>query len=771
MKDYDFEVLAPVGNNDMLIAAIKAGADAIYLGGKLFSARAYAENFTTENMKNIVNLCHKNNVKVYVTVNTLLHDYELNEALNYVIDLYNSDVDAVIIQDLGLLKLIKQYLPDMEVHASTQINIYNYFGAKMMKELGFSRVVLARETPIDEIRYISENVDIELEVFIHGSLCVATSGQCLMSSYIGGRSGNRGKCAQPCRKEYQVYDSNFEIESKDKDYKSFLSPKDLCTIDTVVELRDIGVKSFKIEGRMKKPEYVYSVVKTYKSKLLKEKINIEVLEEVSNRGFTKGLLNYDYGKNFIEIDRKRNKKGIEIGVIVSQNNKTGILLYKQVYKGDILLIETKKGKVIQYTLTDDYKAGDIIFENYFYDAKIKAKVRRTSSIKLKEELKNKVIDYKRTIEFKFIGKIGKNPRLYAKYKNLEIEDEVEHTILPAISQPMEKEKISEQLSKLGNTDYTLNKIEFDIDENIFIPVKKLNELRREIIIELDNYINNFNDREFKNYVTIEFEKLKHRKESNTLINIEYINIDKEIDNEFGEIYSNLPLKNTNKYYFKIPRFSTTDNLSKLENEIAEIEKNIEGFLVNNIGDIEFIRQKFPTKKIVGDLGLNVLNSKTYKFLEDLGLERITLSTELNLDEINSMLPFINTNFEIIVYGYLTSMIIRNCPFSSIKGCKNDLGCKSCKYSKNHYLKDENNEYFLVNRYNNYSELYNSKLLNSYDLIGNINFENSGNIRLIINEEDANLIKLFNNKINKNKNGKNLFDMNKYTKGHFNRGIN
>ncbi|HHX69058.1 MAG: DUF3656 domain-containing protein [Miniphocaeibacter sp.] len=770
MENYDFEVLAPVGNLLMLDAAIKAGADAVYLGGKNFSARAYAENFTIENIRDLVKKCHSNNIKVYVTVNTLLHDYELNDALNYIIELYNSDVDAVIIQDLGLLSLIRQYLPKLEVHASTQININNYYGAKLMKKLGFKRIVLARETPIDEIKYIAENVDIELEVFIHGSLCVSSSGQCLMSSYIGGRSGNRGKCAQPCRKEYTLYNSRFEILNSKNNPKSYLSPKDLCTIENIKELRDIGIKSFKIEGRMKKPEYVYTVVKTYKTKLNNEYIDDSVLDEVSNRGYTKGLINYSFGKDFIEMNREKNKKGIIVGKIIKENRQKAIKFFIEVKKGDILLFETEKDKVIQLTLTKDYATGEKLFSEHIHDSKINSRVRRTSSIKIKNELEKTKIDNRKNIDIKFIGKIGENPKIYAKSCNKSVSVESDHIVLKAIKQPLTEDRIIEQLSKMGNTNYKLQSINLELDDNIFIPIKVLNELRRDIISKLDSIFSNFNNREFLNRVSIDFDYDISTNASDVNINLELIDVVENIKNNYGDIYTNNYEKNTGEFYFKTPRIATTKDLRKLNEEIRDT-RNLKGFLINNLGDIQFVKENFPDLKIIGDIGLNVLNSKTYWLLRNLGLHRVTMSTELNIDEINDIVTKIDSNFEILVHGYLTSMVMKNCPFSTIKGCKDDSNCNLCKFSKDHYLKNNNNEYFLINRYEGYSELYHNKILDIYDIVNDINLEKGGNLRIIAYNKVDDLINIYYDKINSGKSYKIDNNKGKYTKGHFLKGIN
>ena len=268
------EVLAPAGSMESLYAAINKGADAVYLGGNKFSARAYASNFDNENMQKAIDYAHSYGVKIYVTINTILKENEIEEAVRYVGYLYEIGADALIIQDLGLFKRIKEEYPDLELHASTQMTIHNGEAAIYFKEKGFHRVVLSREMTIDEIKYISTDLMIETEMFVHGAICVSYSGQCLMSSIIGGRSGNRGRCAQPCRMEYTL-----KGEKSGEQKGHLLSPKDMCTIDDIKDIVESGTHSLKIEGRMKRPEYVAGVVDNYRKAvdkiLFKKKYNVQ----------------------------------------------------------------------------------------------------------------------------------------------------------------------------------------------------------------------------------------------------------------------------------------------------------------------------------------------------------------------------------------------------------------------------------------------------------------------------------------------------------------
>ncbi|MEJ8751087.1 U32 family peptidase [Lagierella sp. ICN-221743] len=762
---YNPEVLAPVGNMEMLEAAIKAGATGVYLGGLLYSARAYATNFDNEELKKVIKFCHKRGVKVYVTVNTLFHDSEIQSALNFVTDLYNMDVDGVIIQDLGLLHLIRKHLPNLPIHGSTQMNINNYYGAKFLQSLGFKRVVLARETPIDEIKKICENLDIEVEVFVHGSLCVGCSGQCLMSSYIGNRSGNRGRCAQPCRLDYKLLNRNKEDISKDFD--SFISPKDLCTIEYVETLLNTGVNSFKIEGRMKKPEYVYNVVKSYKDKIEKNSFEKNRLKEVSLRGYTDGLIFNDFGKSYTELNRQAGKKGLEVGDIVEDRGKKSILFKFPCKKDDILILETEKNKNIPYTLKRDFKKGERVSEKYFYDLKISSKVVRSSSSKLIDEISSRNLELNNKIDFKFVGKVSEPAKLFLKYKDISIEVISENIIERANNKPVGKEYIVRSLEKLGNTDYVLEKIEILIDDDIFIPVRILNEMRREIVGKLDEEISNFNKRVPLDYVSLKQLKLSDFKDKNISVNIEENIFSTGTDNEYGDIYTeNIDELSSEKFY-KMPRLQFEKEFKVLNSKLKE--KDFRGFLVNNLGDIQFIREEFKNKDIIGDYGLNVLNIYSYLFLKQLGIKRITLSTELNLKELNEILKYTEGDAEIIAHGPLISMIMVHCPFSVIKGCKDSSGCDSCNFNFG-FMKAKNNEIFPVKRINGYTEVYHSKKLLGYNFLCDIDFRNGGNIRVINDGEKLNLPKIYFEKINGENNSEQKFDLKNYTFGHFEKGI-
>ncbi|MDF2523853.1 MAG: peptidase, partial [Clostridiales bacterium] len=337
--DKNIELLAPAGDWDAFIAAVESGADAVYLGGKLFNARQFAGNFDNEHLKKALDYAHVRGINIYLTLNTLLTDSEIKQAVDYVEEAYLMGIDGVIVQDLGFAGFLRKYIPQLDLHASTQMTVYNPEGVKVLEQLGFKRVVLARELTIEEINRIVKNTSIEVEVFNHGALCVSYSGQCLMSSMIGGRSGNRGKCAQPCRLPYQLLQNGKVVENKSGRY--LLSTKDICSLNELDKLINTGIRSLKIEGRMKNPEYVATVVKTYRkyldmlqdrnvdnSKYKVEKQDMRDITQIFNRGgFTTGYLNGKPGKDLMSYEKPKNW-GVLLGEVISYDNYSKLVTIK-----------------------------------------------------------------------------------------------------------------------------------------------------------------------------------------------------------------------------------------------------------------------------------------------------------------------------------------------------------------------------------------------------------------------------------------------------------
>ena len=614
------EVLSPAGNMECFKAAIQGLADAIYIGGKNFGARAFSSNFTNEEIILAIKEAHKYNVKVYVTVNTLIYEDEVDSFMNYIDFLYKNNVDAIIIQDIGMLDLIRKTYPNLEIHASTQMHIHNLEGAKLMKKLGVKRIVLARETPIKLIKEIKENVDIEIEVFCYGALCVSYSGQCLMSSLIGGRSGNRGSCTQCCRKPYDLVDKSGKKYNKDK---YLLSMKDLNVLNYLRELEQIGVDSIKIEGRMKSKEYVYLVTKLA-NKALKTNLDnndLKNLKLLFNREFTKG---YMFGSNDNINEFRPNHVGVKIGTI--KNNK--ILLTDNVCQGDGIRVIGKNdtGLILNYIykngkLVNKAGIGDLISVKFNDKVNEGDIVVKTLDKELIDNINKEIKENKRKvlIDIKIEAKIGKKLKI-------EFLDNILEGVLveKAINSELTKEELIKRISKLGNTIYKIGEIKSNIDDNIFIPIKKINELKNEMINILDNKTKD------NSYI-----------KSNYYIDLPDFISKREISVLEDNTYT-----------------SDKMNILKLPRVIEKHECYNEPLLIGELGSLN------KYKDIITDFSFNVVNSYSVAFLHSLGVKKVTLSLELDYYKTKLLIENYrkrynkNPNLEVIVYGNIESMITK-----------------------------------------------------------------------------------------------------------------
>ena len=513
----DVELLAPVGSFEALKAAVQNGANAVYLGGKDFGARASANNFDRDELKEAVKYAHIRGVQVFVTTNTLRKENEIEDFLEYAKFLYDIDVDAIILQDIGMARLIKRELPDFELHASTQMVAHSLEDVKYLESVGFDRVVLAREVTVEEIKYICDNCKADIEVFVHGALCVCYSGQCLMSSMIGNRSGNRGRCAQPCRQRYELIDVyTGEVVNSNGDY--LLSPRDLNAIEEIDKVIDAGVHSLKIEGRMKRPEYVATVIdgyrKTIDEYLATNKLNvsdetINDLYTIFNRKFTKGLLLGDVGKDMMN-SQLPNNQGLYVGTVVDYNKKAKrlkIKLANTLKKGDGInlgggtigrIIKNRnietigyKGETIELDFVGEARKGQIVFKTS--DSELMDRVQATFT-QDKEFVKN-IIDAKITI------KLGQKPILTLKDRHSnEATIEGDKIVEEAMKVALSKEKVETQLRKLGNTPYELDLLEIELDDNVSLPISLLNQMRRDCIELLDKERVSIKNRKYKNKI-------------------------------------------------------------------------------------------------------------------------------------------------------------------------------------------------------------------------------------------------------------------------------
>ena len=480
------EVLAPAGTYECFRAAINAGADAVYLGGSMFGARAFAGNFEEAELIKAIRTAHLYGRKVYLTVNTLLRNDELEKLVQYVKPYYEEGLDAVIVQDYGVFAVLREAFPGLDLHASTQMTLTVKYGAQLLKDMGAARVVPARELSAKEIRDIYDNVDVEIESFVHGALCYCYSGQCLLSSMIGGRSGNRGRCAQPCR---LTYSANGISE------KYLLSPKDMCTIEAVPDILDAGVYSLKIEGRMKSPEYVAGVSYAYRKYVdmylekgrdgyRVEEQDIRQLMDLYNRGgFCKGYYYAQNDKSMMTFDRP-NHQGIVIG-----NIKNGeLILSQEVNPGDVL--EFPDGS--EYTTPTGKKSGRLALpKGVLKNPKNGAAVYRTRNNELLGQLRAGYIDndIKIPVRMEIFLKSGERAclKLLSGDKELVVYGDV---LEPSDKRPAVREDVVKQLKKLGGTAFSSDEgsIVTDIQGSPFVPVRLLNDLRRNALEELESML-------------------------------------------------------------------------------------------------------------------------------------------------------------------------------------------------------------------------------------------------------------------------------------------
>ena len=519
------ELLSPAGDFDCLKAAVQNGADSVYFGADMFSARASATNFSLDNLQEAITYAKLRNVHTHLTLNTLIKNNELSDAISIAKTAYEYGIDAIIVQDLGLANYLIHNFPDLPIHASTQMTIYNLEGALLAEKLGFSRAVLSRELSISEIEYICKNSNIEIETFIHGALCISYSGQCLFSSMIGGRSGNRGKCAQPCRLPYSLIKSESNSNYKETlDSGYLLSTRDVCGLDFIPKLIKAGVKCFKIEGRMKTPEYVAAVTKIYRKYIdlalsgkpyIVDYADKKILMQVFNRGgFSSGHLENEYNKDLV-FTEKPNNMGLLLGTVKKFNPEKGhidISANEILSIGDTISLEKESGT---YTISELMVGNSNIEESLPFQPVTIGRMKGNISVGDKvykmssKELTRISLDSinKENIKkgFDCILKIKKDePITMTVINTTDDPDDVFSNIyftitspvkpVSAINAPITHERVISQITKTKNTPFYFEHIEIDLDDNIFIPsIGCLNELRRTAIEKIEtvfqeNYI-------------------------------------------------------------------------------------------------------------------------------------------------------------------------------------------------------------------------------------------------------------------------------------------
>ena len=727
------ELLAPAGNFESLVAAVESGSDAVYIGGRKYSARASAGNFSEEEIIKAIEYAHKRNVKIYITINILLTDEELVDSLEYVQFLYNNDVDGIIVQDLGLLYWIKKHFPDMPVHCSTQMTIHNKDAVEILGKLGANRFVLAREMSIEAIKKLIESTNAETEIFVHGALCVSYSGQCLMSSFIGGRSGNRGRCAQPCRKKYMLVnlENNRDMKMKKKGY--LLSLKDLNTIKHLDKIIKCGVKSLKIEGRMKKSEYVGIVVKHYKDVLnqVEKKNNLEISEDVEreleiafNRGFTHGFLFNEKKHEIVNIERPNNK-GVYIGKILWQKGNRAAILVENynLNQGDGIEIISDNGASIGATISNIQKqSDDVLIINVHRKLIPGSKVYKTYDIGLNKKASEQyfyVNKRKIHLNAKLFAHIGNKLRIEVwDNEGHRVEVENSYVINEAEKVSTTRERIISQLVKTGDTPYIFDKIDVCMDDNIFVSISVLNEIRREALKRMDGVLSCRNRRKHCNFHKEDFISSfipkKHTKiyEFHFSASIwDYDNVEAAIEGGAEYIYYGITDRikeaiklchsNNKEIYFFLPSIIKDEEKDKYISIIKE--NDFDGIVISNISQLCFANIK-PGLTVVGNFSLNVFNKRSMDLYLELGANIICPSVELNIKQLKSIAYNYGSSMELVVYGQLPLMTLEYCPVSLVSDCK------ECSHQRNYGLKDDKGVVFPI-----ICKQYKTQLLNSHVL--------------------------------------------------------
>ncbi len=738
----EIELLAPAGSFEALEAAVNAGANAVYMGGKAFGARQYASNFDDEEMKRAVRFAHLHHVRIFITVNTIVDDSELNELAAYLVFLSNIGIDGIIVQDVGVINLARKIVPELPLHASTQMTITNSAGVEFAAKAGMERAVLARELSLKDIDKICHGTDTEVEVFIHGALCVCYSGQCLMSSLIGGRSGNRGKCAQPCRLPYELVNSDGKNLLEGKDVGQYLlSPKDMNTLSILPQLIEAGVVSYKIEGRMKRPEYVAIVVDAYRRAIDSYKLgeyevpeeDLQNIEQIFNRDFTTAYLERRPGKDMMS-DRRPNNRGVLIGRVVKLdhgNKKATIKLDKNLAVGDGLEFWVTVGGRVGTTVTEltvngnaveTAKAGTQVTINVPSGIKLNDRVFRT--------LDNKLMEYAQS----FFGEKNK--------KRIPITAEVtaklgeplqvvltdadgftgygatDFIVEEARKHALNEETVRKQVDRLGTTEYELEELVLTCDDNVMVPMSEINEARRKACDDLDaNRLLAFELPRVKvkkeRFKTVPEEKGSRSRNSVLTVHVDSLaKVEAALAGDADWIIfggDRFTVKDTStadyekalalvrragkKIAFNTPRIVNENQLpyfSKFMDLVESLQPDL--LYINNNGLWYLAQEKGVTVPLWADSSLNIFNYQTLEFWQNNGASGATLSLELTMNQIEHLAKVSPISLECLVQGPIEMMVSEYCVSGSFLG---DLDKGACKHKckEEVYLNDRKDANF------------------------------------------------------------------------------
>lgn len=764
------ELLAPAGSLTALKAAVENGADAVYIGGSMFSARQKAENFTREQIIAGVDYAHARGCKVHVALNTLVNNEEIGALIEYVYQLAEAKVDAVIVQDLGVAHLLRETLPQIPLHASTQMTVHNIPGVQFLEEEGFARVVLARETSLEAIRQIKAESHVELEVFVHGALCVAYSGQCLLSSMIGGRSGNRGLCAQPCRMQYHLVDENGK-EYSSQDGQHLLSTKDLNMLHAIPDLIDAGVSSLKIEGRMKRPEYVATVVRQYRNAIdayyehtqFNKKEADKKLLQIFNRDFTTGYYYGNPASDLMSHIRPDNRGVLIADVLKVENKKVWVQLHDMLSVGDGYLLYNQRGEEIAGKVQElsikgksiqSGNVGQIVLLSVNGNAVGARQMYRTSDITLLKEAEDSYArpsqPKKEKIHFKLEVQEGKPIMLYA-WDDFGNQHYVEsaYIVEKAKNRPSDVESVRKQMDRLGNTMYELGEFVVEIEDGVIAPASELNQLRRVAVEALESqkklertntqalesyedYLDNAGDLldrippqvmgyglKQKLSVTVScIDAMQRAVESGAdyiYLHATALRMEKTIPEEqYASVVKWCHSRNVQIYWMCSP-IENDKQLKKVAIQMwSAKEAGFDGVLVSNLGLLQLAKEQ-GWETIVADYQMNIFNDVTLQYLSGKEISRAVLSPELSLEQIGTFSYLGNLPLEMIVHGNIPLMISEQCVCGSVIGGRTikqncSMPCMDAKYM----LKDRTGaEFPLYMDEHCRMHVFNSKTLNLY----------------------------------------------------------
>ncbi len=732
------ELLAPAGSWDALVAAVQNGADAVYLGGKSFNARNSADNFDDDSLAKAIEYAHVRGVKVHVTMNILLADTELKEALRFLRIVYNAGADAVIMQDLGLIRMARLVFPDLELHASTQMTVHNVPGAIFLCDAGIKRIVLARELDLDSVREIRKRAGVEVETFVHGALCVCYSGQCLMSSMIGGRSGNRGRCAQPCRLEYRLMDDKGKLVADNEKVGDYLlSPRDLNISLHIPELIKAGIDSFKIEGRMRRPEYVATVTRIYRSLIDRAALGGEYfvtddeasqLAQVFNREFTTGYFFGVPGRDLMSYKRPNNR-GVRLGRVRSYDrdtNQTEIELEAPLNVGDGIEVWVTRGGRVGTEVNEIFVGGQ---KTLAADAGVVAvlkleghihpgdRVFKTHDVQLMENAVQTYSSSRETrripLDFKVRARVGEPMVLEAADQEWVTARATTREVGQiAQRRPLTEKFLAEQLDRLGNTPFVLNKLECDLGENVMIPVSEINDVRRQVVKEIAEMRSLLrkppkacdSDLEVKMSVLLDNEDIDRTGQFPVLAvavggapeALAAVKNGAELVYFSGDQFrsrSNVTMAEIHqarqycsdagvKFYFTTPRIAHDREIKQYLPFLKSLlETAPDGIMVSSYGWLTELRE-LTGLPLATDFYLNVFNHQSAVFLMRRGVSRVALSTELTGEQIRHLVTRSPVETEVIVHGVLPLMVSRYCAVGSVLGGKgeNSNCSRQCRHT-------------------------------------------------------------------------------------------